>query len=81
MVITLTNSVSKDILSLVTYQFGKQVKKVTENRIQRTLTLSETLDEQLRAEAARLEMPISYLVEKAIAAYLPIPHSIKKDVA
>lgn len=74
MVSTATKLVSKDILDLTSYQIGKRMKKVTKDRVQRTLTLPEELDKQLRIEATKQGMPISYLVEKAIAAYLPIPN-------
>ncbi len=46
------------------------MKKVTKDRIQRTVTLPEELDERLRLKAAELKSPISYLVEKAIVFYL-----------
>jgi transcription initiation factor IIE alpha subunit len=69
MVCVVTNLVSKAILDLVDTKLVSRMKKVTKDRVQRTLTLPENIDEQLRAESYKLRTPISYLVEKAVIAY------------
>lgn len=46
------------------------MKKTSLDRIQRTLTLQQDIDNLLREKAAKLKMPISHLAERAIAAYL-----------
>ena len=63
--------VDKDIIDkgLPILVSGK-MKYTSKDRVQRTVTLPEKLDRELRVEAARRDMPISHLAEKAIASYL-----------
>lgn len=46
------------------------MKKTSENRIQRTLTLDEGIDQRLRELSQKLKKPISHIVEEAVEIFL-----------
>lgn len=56
------------------------MKKTSKHRIQKTFTLDEALGEQLVDEAARLKIPISHLVERALKTYLLVPSDVQDEL-